>query len=34
LDKWIIETFLSIKRMFDRECIYSVKLKNIIQHRG
>ncbi|MER5174777.1 MAG: IS5 family transposase [Candidatus Nitrosocosmicus sp.] len=30
--RWIVETvFSSIKRMFDREYVYSVKLKNIIQ---
>ena len=30
--RWIVETvFSSIKRMFDREYVYSVRLKNIIQ---
>ncbi len=30
--RWIVETvFSSIKRMFDREYVYSVRLKNMIQ---
>jgi hypothetical protein len=30
--RWIAETvFSSIKRMFDREYVYSIRLKNIIQ---
>jgi ABC-type antimicrobial peptide transport system permease subunit len=31
-DGWIVETIFScIKRRFDREYVYSVKLKNMIQ---
>ena len=30
--RWIVETvFSAIKRMFDREYVYSVRLKNMIQ---
>ncbi len=30
--RWIVETvFSSIKRMFDREYVYSVRLKNMVQ---